>query len=128
MLNFLLSSLMKFVVVRIGLKTISETNMQLCQFVFISQFINTGIIGLLSNADFSATPLKFIPINRKYPDFNENWFIDFGASLTQTMCIQSIMPYVNVIIVIVTMKLNKFLKDGKISSIDKITETKAYTM
>ena len=76
---------MVWVVNRIGLKTISETSMQLCQFVFISQFINTGLIGLISNADFEYTPLKFIPIYRKYPDFNENWFIDFGVSLTQTM-------------------------------------------
>ena len=50
-LNFLLASLMQFVVQRIGLKTIGEKNDQLCQFVFISQFINTGIIGLLANAD-----------------------------------------------------------------------------
>jgi hypothetical protein len=33
-----------------------------------------------------------------------------------------------VVIVIVKMKLNQFLKDGKLRSIDNVTETKAYTM
>ena len=129
-LNFLLQSVMLWVVNKIGLKTISETSMQLCSFVFISQFINTGLIGLISNADFKNTPLNFIPIQRKYPDFNESWFIDFGVSLTNTMMIQSVMPYVQIGIVIVKIRLNKAMLEKNISvhSCEQILKTNAHTI
>ena len=86
-LNFLLQSLMQSVVQKIGLRTIGEKNDQLCQFVFISQFINTGIIVLLSNADLKYSPLSFIPLNRKHPEFTEKWFMDNGVQITFTMLI-----------------------------------------
>ena len=108
LLNFVLQFLMYKIVNRIGLKSTGDKSMQMCKFVFISQFINTGLIGLLSNADFENTFLNFIPINRKYSDFSENWYIDQGTLLTQTMCIQSVMPYVNIAVVILISKMNKF--------------------
>jgi hypothetical protein len=38
------------------------------------------------------------------------------------------MPYVNVMVVIITMKVNQIVKDGKLSSLDNIKKTKALTI
>ena len=86
-LNLVLKTVINSVVQKIGLKTISETNDQLCQFLFISQFINTGIIGLLSNADLEYSPLSFIPLKRRHADFTDKWYLEFGVQITFTMII-----------------------------------------
>lgn len=52
------------------------------QAVFVTSFINTGIILLLTNADLSFSVLKFIPIRNQYSDFGENWYQDIAPSLT----------------------------------------------
>ena len=67
--------------------------MQICSMVFYTQLINTGFMVLLSGANFKSTPLDFIPINFRHHDFTEEWYADVGSAIVQTMFIQSMMPY-----------------------------------
>ena len=48
---------------------------------FISMYINTAFIVLLSNADFRDTILRWIPINNNYNDFVGDWYVIIGQSL-----------------------------------------------
>ena len=64
-------------------------------FVFYSQYVNTGLMLLLTNANFENTPLSFIPLRNRFADYSEDWYILVGSQQVQTMMINSIMPYMN---------------------------------
>lgn len=53
--NFVLKKLIQSLVNNIGYDTDSERIMSIMTFTFYSQFINTGIIPLLTNANLSYT-------------------------------------------------------------------------
>ena len=62
--------------------------------VFVAQFINTGILLLLTTANFQGTVLAFIPIRNNYSDFTSEWYIVTGKSLVMAMIVNAFMPYV----------------------------------
>ena len=47
---------------RIGYHTQDQQIAQVMTLIFLSQFINTGILLEISNANFENTPLSFIPV------------------------------------------------------------------
>ena len=50
--------------------------------VFICQFINTGFILMIANANFENTPLDFIGGLRKvYQDFSSAWYLKVGSQI-----------------------------------------------
>ena len=125
-LNLFLRYLIIFLVRQIGLKTESLQMMHVCSKVFYTQLINTGFMTILSNANFKNTPLEFIPIYNNYQDFSEEWYTDVGSTIVQTMFIQSIMPYANMIAVIAEVYFYRFMD---IRCKDKSTNsTKAKTI
>lgn len=69
-------------------------------------------MSILSSANFKNTPLEFIPINNNYQDFSEEWYADVGSAIIQTMFIQSLMPYGNMISVIAYVYFNKCMDVG----------------
>lgn len=103
-INIVLRTLNIQLIQRVGLDTQSELTSKIMRSVFITSFINTGIILLMTNADLSFSVLKFIPIINQYSDFGENWYEDIAPSLTQTMFIMGIFPYIEIAIG-VAMKL-----------------------
>ena len=66
--------------------------------VFLTQFFNTGILLLFTNANFEHSFLSFIPINGEHSDFSTRWYLDMGPLLIRTMQVISIFPYLNFII------------------------------
>lgn len=66
---------------------------------FVSSFINTAIIPLLTNANLAYVPvLNILPMKENYSDFNENWYMTIGNQMVKTMIIQSFMPYISLMI------------------------------
>lgn len=86
--------------------------MQVCQMVFYAQLINTGFMTIISSSNFENTPLSFIPMKKNYHDFTEDWYFDVGSAIVQTMFIQSLMPYANMISVIAEDYFFKFMDTG----------------
>lgn len=68
--------------------------------VFVTQFFNTGILLLLSSANFTESKVPFLNTYNKgpYTDFSEDWYGDVGAIIVKTMAIASIMPVVEFLI------------------------------
>jgi hypothetical protein len=62
--NYLLASFTKWYAHFVGYDTLSEKYSTIMVCTFISSFVNTGIITLLTNADFTFAPFpfNFIPI------------------------------------------------------------------
>lgn len=68
--------------------------------VFWATFINTGIIVLMTNANFSYAPWPFnlVPLNNEFADLNDTWYENIAPQLTQTMFITAIYPYLEIAI------------------------------
>ena len=58
------------------------------------QYMNTGILLMLSNADFQNTSLSSILgfISNKYDDFTHDWYMEVGPQIVLTMIIDAVMP------------------------------------
>ena len=80
--------------------------------IFITSFINTGVILLFCNADLRYSILKFIPIKVLYPDLDRSWYLDIAPSLVQTMIIAAFYPYIDISIAYGTKIVMKFLDSG----------------
>lgn len=60
----------------IGYQTKSEQVSMVMRSIFVDTLINTGIIVLMTNANFQDAPwpLNYIPIRGQFPDLNDNWY------------------------------------------------------
>jgi hypothetical protein len=79
--NTVLKKLNFHLIKMIGFSYESEEVMTIMTFVFYSQYINTGLLLMLTNANFEDTPLSFIPINNGLADYSADWFILVGAPI-----------------------------------------------
>ena len=79
--------------------------------IFISTFLNTGLLILLTGANTASTFLSFLPLRGTYTDLTPNWYLDIGPALTRTMLINSVWPYIDFAISI-GMKLAFRAKDS----------------
>ena len=70
--------------------------------VFIATFFNSSIMGLLTNADWSYTPimrfLEDIGTRGIYVDFNKNWYINASPQIVITMITTAFLPWIELII------------------------------
>ena len=64
----------------------------LMETIFYSQFINTGIVLLIANANFEKTPLSFIPIQQLFPDYTSDWYLIVGDQIIKTMIVNAFYP------------------------------------
>ena len=60
--------------------------------IFITTFINSGILLLFTNADLQYSVLSFIPITNQYSDLTSNWYADIGPTIVQAMIIMALFP------------------------------------
>ena len=84
-----------FLIKKIGLHTESEQTSAIFVAIFISTFLNTGLLILLTGANTSHTFLSWLPLRGSYTDLTPNWYLDIGPALTKTMFINSIYPYID---------------------------------
>jgi len=83
----------------VGEDTNSEQLASITNGVFVAQFFNTGILLLLVNGNMSEHWPFFITkfIQGPFYDYMPLWYSNVGAKITQTMLINSIMPYVGLV-------------------------------
>lgn len=69
-------------------------------YLFVSQFINSGIILLLVHSNFENAHVPFIKsiFNGSYPDFTMEWYYKIGSILTQTLLILGIAPAIDAMV------------------------------
>jgi len=80
-LNVVLKTVNIRLIEKIGYPYQSEVISNIVVAVFISQFINTGLILTLASANFTNTPMRFLSpiIENVYSDFTSYWYSDVGA-------------------------------------------------
>jgi hypothetical protein len=112
--NFILKKLVKYLVEKIGYHTISEQITTIMMATFVSAFLNTGIIPLLTNANLKYTEIlgRFIPLTAQYSDFDESWYVTIGSQLFRTILIQACMPYVSICIAVSTASAKRWMDSG----------------
>lgn len=79
---------------KIGFGTQEIIVRTICMSIFYSQYFNTGLLLLISNANLEYSALSFTQLKGRYADFDNRWYQDLGPQLVQTMFIKSFMPYV----------------------------------
>ena len=94
---------------RIGTKSGESNTMMLVQFLL--NFVNTAVIVILLNANFSESNIPWI---RNYfsvgteTDFNQKWYTDVGPILVGTQFIGAFMPIITHLISYLITKLLEF--------------------
>lgn len=93
------------IVKKIGMTTWSGQASTITFFVFVCQFFNTGILFLLSQANFTgqATPLDPF-LQGKKSDFDQNWYSTTGEQIVGSMILNS---YFSVVLEMAFMGLRK---------------------
>lgn len=80
--NIVIRTLNMNLIDRIGYDTHSERYSAIMTSVFITSFINTGVLLCLTNANLKHTWILWIPIYNQFPDFTNGWFTQIGGSIT----------------------------------------------
>ncbi|CAE8598575.1 unnamed protein product [Polarella glacialis] len=74
--------------------TVTEVAQSQLLKLFLSQFVNTGMLVLLVNAELKEIPAWFVPFRvlqigtGKYDDFNGEWYVAIGSGICLTIFIQ----------------------------------------
>lgn len=92
-INIILRTVNTKLIEYIGYPSVSRRTMNVMEAVFVTSFINTGIILLFTNADLQYSILSFIPIKQQYPDIGQNWYLDISSALAKTMLVMAVFPY-----------------------------------
>lgn len=95
----------------VGEDTCSAQKSSITEYVFLAQFFNTGFLITLVNADLTEHHPYWLTKYFKGPfhDYMPAWYIDVGLKITQTMVIQSIMPFVTLTVGFAVPMLKKYL-------------------
>ena len=98
----------------IGEDTRSATNRSVKMGVFVTQFFNTGILILLSSANFQYTNVPILNqyLRGQYTDFTSDWYKDVGAIIVKAMLIASIMPVVEFFISYAKLSVFRLIDRG----------------
>ncbi len=77
-INILIRNLIYCLVNYIGYHTESERVNAIMKAIFVTVFINTGILNLIVNANFEFYPYIYsiLPFKRQYTDFGKQWYLD----------------------------------------------------
>jgi len=89
---------MIIIVKRIGFHTETLQINIIMVFVFVVQFLNTGIIICLINANTREAGLPFDIFNGNNPDFTYNWYNEVGVAIISIMTFNAYSPLVEIII------------------------------
>ena len=110
--NIVIRTLNMTLIERIGFDTQSQKTSMIMKSIFVTSFINTGIILLFTNADLEFSILAFVPIRNQYPDLNMDWYQFIAPSLVQTMLIMAVFPYIEIVMYGSINKLKRFIDQG----------------
>lgn len=96
-INFVIRILVISLIKKIGFNQESQVTAEIVSTIFVSQFINTGLMLVITNAKirFQYLPSVF---RGSYTDFTDQWYVQVGSQLTQTMLVAAFMPYITFVI------------------------------
>ena len=78
----------------------SKEQVKIMSKVFIAMFINTALVVLAVNADFSSIdfinnlPLKDYLFISEFSDFTRRWYVQVGSTITVTMLVSIFSPHI----------------------------------
>ena len=64
---------------KIGFNYVDEEMSSIMTLVFICQYINTALLAVIAQADFSHSPLSFLGfVDSEFTDFSSDWYMVVG--------------------------------------------------
>ena len=73
--------------------SMDSQSMSLSIRLFFSQFINTALVTVFVNADWTLIGVPVAPISQQYDDFSSAWYATVGAGIVLTMLLNIISPH-----------------------------------
>ncbi|CDW91332.1 UNKNOWN [Stylonychia lemnae] len=124
MFNYLLRTTIIDLVKWIGKKTFSSQMNSILKFLFISQFINTGLILLSVHSNFENAHLPYVKkiFNGSYPDFTMEWYYKIGSIYTQTLFILGLSPLIDTIKISIYNRIKQYKDSKTITKIKPLQE------
>jgi hypothetical protein len=122
-INILLRAVGTKLINNIGYHYVDQQIAQIMTLIFVSQYINTGIVLIVSNANFANTPLSLIPVRNQFSDYSDDWYLEVGSTLEKTMMVASFMPFVSFTMAYFKNSAFKFL-DSKFTMCREKPKTK----
>lgn len=111
-INYFLREIIIRMIKKIGFHTeTSQTNVIMI-FVFIVQFLNTGVLVTLINANTNEAGLKLGIFNGAYPDFDYNWYSDVGATIIYALVFTAVWPFIEISVYGGLSYLYRFIDKG----------------
>jgi hypothetical protein len=103
--NMVLKEVIIMLTCWVGYATYSEELTSITKGVFLAQFFNTGFQLLIVNANLKeySTGLGSV-FDGPFPDYNPAWFDNVGDLTMQSMIINSVMPWNNLVVTWMTPK------------------------
>jgi len=114
-INTVLRKVIIALITNIQLDTYSAELAAITNGVFIAQFMNSGLLLLMVNANLEEHHSWIFPTQAfrgPYHDYEPRWYADIGQKIFQTMIINSIMPYVGLLVGFVIPKIKQSLDNG----------------
>ena len=108
-----------YLVERIGFGTRETIVRTICMSIFYSQYFNTGLLLLISNANLEYSALSFTQLQGRYADFDNRWYKDLGPQIVQTMFIKSFSPFIQLFVLKLRMSITMYLDRGSFTENDK---------
>ena len=81
-----------YLFMNVGYDTYSELMSKIVNGVFIVLFLNTGIILVLVQANFSDITIRMSLFDGPYYDYSPKWYSTVGSTLVYKMLLASVMP------------------------------------
>lgn len=115
LINTILRSVVIKLIFSIRQDTQSERLASTTNGVFIAQFFNTGFVLTLVNANMTEHEPKWITrfIANKFYDYVPAWYTHVGFLIVKTMLINSIMPYITLVVAFAVPWVKRRLLDNK---------------
>lgn len=90
--NFFITKMNINLIGGIGYHTRSQVTTGIMTSIAYASIINTGLLTLLTNADFSYI-FPHIPLQMQYSDMDTAWYLIIGTAMAKTVFIASGMPW-----------------------------------
>jgi len=112
--NFVLRMIMISLIKWIGEDTHSQQLKSITNGIFIVQFLNTGILLLLVQANLSEYDVPFVSsaLDGPFTDFLPLWYVGVGYKIVQTMIVNAIFPFIEFGIAYTKLWVFRRMDDG----------------
>lgn len=121
--NFILALITQTIAESVGYNDVSEKYTAIMVCTFVSSYINTAMIPVLTFADLRFAPdlIAWIPLRQNFTDFTTDWYIKVGHQLVSIVILQGFIPWISTAVSLIMYFISKTMDKCNAKHEDKHT-------